>query len=52
MKILTLDLGKFKSMCCFFDTKTRKHEFPAATDRKIAVIAWALLRDEKDWEPS
>lgn len=34
MKILALDLGKFNSMCCFFDTKTRKHEFlPVATDR-------------------
>jgi transposase len=34
MKILALDLGKFKTMCCFFDTKTRKHEFlTAATDR-------------------
>jgi hypothetical protein len=139
MKILALDLGKFKTMCCFFDTRTRKHEFlTAATERsylttvfkknkvdlvvmeacgpsgwindlaeslglrtlvcstnedawklvecawsslrynpwakaiyerisgkqktrkkkaavalarKIAVIAWALLRDEKDWEP-
>ena len=34
MKILALDLGKFKTMCCFFDTKTRKHEFlTAATER-------------------
>lgn len=34
MKILALDLGKFKTMCCFFDTKTRKHTFLlAATDR-------------------
>ena len=24
MKILALDLGKFNSTCCFFDTKTRK----------------------------
>ena len=133
MKILALDLGKFKTMCCFFDTKTRKHEFLTATTdraflttvfkkhkvdlvvmeacgpsgwindlatslglnplartilvecawaslrynpwasavyerisgkqktrkkkaavalaRKISVIAWALLRDDKDWEP-
>ena len=27
MKILALDLGKFNTMCCYFDTKTRKHEF-------------------------
>ena len=34
MKILALDLGKFNTMCCFFDSKTRKHEFlNAATDR-------------------
>ncbi len=34
MKILALDLGKFNTMCCFFDTKTRKHTFlNAATDR-------------------
>ena len=34
MKILALDLGKFNTMCCFFDTKTRKYEFlTAATDR-------------------
>ena len=34
MKILALDLGKFNTMCCFFDTKTRKYEFlTAATER-------------------
>ena len=34
MKILALDLGKFNTMCCFFDTNTRKHSFlNAATDR-------------------
>ena len=34
MVILGLDLGKFNTMCCYFDTKTRKHEFiNAATDR-------------------
>ena len=34
MKILALDLGKFNTMCCYFDTKTRKHEFiNATTDR-------------------
>lgn len=40
MKILALDLGKFNTMCCFFDTKTRKHSFlNAATDRNyLATI--------------
>jgi transposase len=34
MKILALDLGKFNTMCCFFDTKTRQHTFlNAATER-------------------
>ena len=34
MKILALDLGKFNTMCCFFDTKTRKHTFlNASTER-------------------
>ena len=34
MKILALDLGKFNTMCCFFDTKTRKHSFlNAPTER-------------------
>ncbi len=33
MNILALDLGKFNSMCCFFDTATRKHRFlTVATD--------------------
>jgi hypothetical protein len=34
MKILALVLGKFNTMCCFFDSKTRKHSFlNATTDR-------------------
>jgi transposase len=34
MKILALDLGKFNTMCSFFDTETQKHEFlNSATDR-------------------
>jgi transposase len=41
MKILALDLGKFKTMCCFFDTKTRKHEFlTAATDRSYLTTVF------------
>ena len=31
--------------------KTRKKKAAIALARKIAVLAWALLRDEKDWEP-
>ena len=34
MKILALDLGKFNTMCCFFDTKTRKHSFLNATTER------------------
>ncbi|TWU19732.1 IS110 family transposase [Allorhodopirellula heiligendammensis] len=31
--------------------KTRKKKAASALARKIAVIAWAMLRDEKDWDP-
>jgi hypothetical protein len=31
MSILALDLGTFNTMCCFFDSNTRKHEFVSAT---------------------
>ncbi|WP_436715895.1 IS110 family transposase [Roseiconus lacunae] len=31
--------------------KTRKKKAGIALARKIAVIAWAMLRDQKDWEP-
>jgi len=31
--------------------KTRKKKAAIALGRKIAVLAWALLRDEKDWDP-
>lgn len=38
MKILARDLGKFNTMCCFFDTETRKHEFlNAATERNYVT---------------
>ena len=41
MKILALDLGKFNTMCCFFDTKTRKVEFlTAATDRRYLAVVF------------
>lgn len=32
--------------------KTRKKKAGIALARKIAVIAWAMLRDEKDWDPN
>ena len=34
MKIFALDLGKFNTMCCFFDTKTRQHTFLNATTNR------------------
>ena len=41
MKILALDLGKFNTMCCFFDSETRKYEFlKAATDRNYLTIVF------------
>ncbi|XZE36093.1 hypothetical protein SH501x_001647 [Pirellulaceae bacterium SH501] len=42
MMILALDLCKFKTMCCFFDTKTRKAEFQvAATERDYLAKVFA-----------
>jgi hypothetical protein len=39
MKILALDLGKFNTLHCLFDTKTRKYEFlTAATDRGFLTL--------------
>jgi transposase len=32
--------------------KTRKKKAAIALARKIAVIAWSMLRDEKDWDPN
>ena len=32
--------------------KTRKKKAGVALARKIAVIAWAMLRDAKDWDPA
>ena len=34
MIILALDLGKFKTMCCLYNSKTRKHEFINATTER------------------
>ena len=31
MKILAIDLGKYNSMCCFFETKTQKCRFQAVS---------------------
>ena len=31
--------------------KTRKKKAAIALARKIAVLAWAMLKDEKDWDP-
>jgi len=47
MKILALDLGKFNTMCCFFDTKTRKHQFlSVSTDR--AYLTTVLQQQSVD----
>ena len=41
MKILALDLGKFNTMCCYFDTITRKYEFiNASTDRNYLTTVF------------
>jgi transposase len=39
MKILALDIGKFKTMCCFYDSKTRKFKFDnLVTDQKFFEV--------------
>ena len=38
MIMLALDLGKFNTMCCIFDYKTRKKKAGIALARKIAVL--------------
>ncbi|MEQ1905859.1 MAG: hypothetical protein ABL888_16845 [Pirellulaceae bacterium] len=41
MKILALDLGKFNTMCCFFDTLTRKDDFlTTATERNYLAVVF------------
>jgi hypothetical protein len=39
MNILAIDLGKFNSMCCFFDTQTQEHGFQAAATSKHYLTA-------------
>jgi len=47
MIILAIDLGKFNSMCCFFDTRTQQYSFwPAATTRRyLRPLMEQLLAD-------
>jgi len=35
MIILAIDLGKFNSMCCFFDTDTQEYHFQAASTTRL-----------------
>ena len=45
MIILALDLGKFNTMCCIYNSKTRKHEFiNAPTERNYLTT---LLKKTK-----
>ena len=40
MKILAIDLGKYNSMCCFYETKTQKYRFQtvATTREYLATV--------------
>ena len=41
MKILAIDLGKFNSMCCFYETKTQKYRFQTvATTREYLMTVF------------
>ena len=44
MNILAIDLGKFNSMCCFFNTATQKHRFQAAATTRGYLTT--LLKSE------
>jgi hypothetical protein len=39
MNILAIDLGKFNSMCCFFETKTQEYPFQAAATTRRYLTA-------------
>jgi hypothetical protein len=38
MNILALDLGKFNTMCCFFDTATREYHFLSAVTDPVTSL--------------
>lgn len=37
MMILSMDLGKFNTVCCFYDTRTRKHRFETIATKRSHV---------------
>ena len=39
MNILAIDLGKYNSMCCFYDTDTQKYRFQAAATTRQYLTA-------------
>ena len=39
MNILAIDLGKFNSMCCFYETDTQKYRFQAAATTRQYLTA-------------
>ncbi len=50
MKILALDLGKFNTMCCYFDTKTRKHEQENVGPKEISKNSGARHSQTSDFK--
>ena len=47
MKILAIDLGKYNSMCCFYDTKTQKYRFQTVATKREYLTA-VFKNDEID----
>ncbi len=45
MLILAIDLGKYNSMCCFFDSQTQKPEFWNSATSRLAITS--LLESRK-----
>ncbi|TWU22980.1 hypothetical protein Pla52o_25140 [Novipirellula galeiformis] len=45
MKILALDLGKFNSVACFFNSKTRKSKFLTTPTNRESIAS--IFKDAK-----
>ncbi len=53
MGIATIQsMGEVDIRASLRQQRTRKKKAAVALARKIAVLAWALMRDDKDWDPN
>ena len=47
MNILALDLGKFNTLCCFFDTAIRKYRFKPCLPHHQEMILNIRIRNHR-----